>query len=75
MNHALTELTADLAALGILFLVLLIATYGFAIGHIFSRFNKTERAILHRALQSHPRSQDPLMAKKEERLLKALDPE
>lgn len=69
----LTELLVDLAFLGVMFLGVLAVMYGFACGWLFARPNKMERQILHRALAAHPRSQDPIVAKKEHRLLKALE--
>lgn len=67
------ELIGELALLGIVFLATMAIVYGFAIGYLAGRPTRTERKLLHRALLAYPPSQDPIIAKKERRLLKDLE--
>lgn len=73
MNQALYDLLVDFALLGVMFVGMMTVLYGVLIGYLLTRPSKMERQILHRALLAQPLSQDPIVAKKERRLLKALE--
>lgn len=56
-----------------MFIVIMLLLYGVLLGYIMSRLPKMDRQLIHRALMAQPLSQDPLMAKRERRLIKAME--